>query len=259
MWIFDRASGKVVMVNDAAIRTYGYSREEFAALRASDICAFERPTSDSLRIGPGRHARKNGSRFDADLASIDTGDGTHIAALVMMDLEPKSPTVVREGSLPSRRRTEVLPTLALVDPRALTESVCARVRERADAKQVGIVIYCSCERVWLRTVAFAEALYDLLDNAVAVSRRGHPVIIDIRDSPAGDVFWEIHDAGDGMPEDPDQEPSAPSGVRLRDASRTSSHESSHARAIVEDHGGQLRFESTIGVGTTASVWLPARR
>src|SRR2546427_3124953 len=73
MWVLDDESLRFVAVNDAALRLYGYSREEFLGMSASDLRrADER--RDFLRNEPGdsvyrgvfRHARKNGEPLDID-------------------------------------------------------------------------------------------------------------------------------------------------------------------------------------------------
>ncbi len=73
MWVLDDASLKFLAVNDAALRLYGYTREEFLGMSASDL---RRPDErrDFLRNEPGgsvyrgvfRHARKNGEPLDID-------------------------------------------------------------------------------------------------------------------------------------------------------------------------------------------------
>lgn len=70
MWIYDRETLKFVYVNDAAIRNYGYSRDEFASMTILDI----RPAEDIPKVreraskvpqhyyssGIYRHIKKNG-------------------------------------------------------------------------------------------------------------------------------------------------------------------------------------------------------
>src|SRR5712691_6215211 len=73
MWVLDDETLRFVAVNDAALRLYGYSREEFLGMSASDL---RRPDErrDFLRNEPGgsvyrgvfRHARKNGDPLDID-------------------------------------------------------------------------------------------------------------------------------------------------------------------------------------------------
>jgi len=73
MWVLDDESLRFVAVNDAALRLYGYAREEFLKMSAADLRrADER--RDFLRNEPGgsvyrgvfRHARKNGEPIDID-------------------------------------------------------------------------------------------------------------------------------------------------------------------------------------------------
>lgn len=142
-----------------------------------------------------------------------------------------------------------------VDPRQLTERVIGRLRARADAKCVDLMVHCTCHAVRVDPQAFSDALYELLDNAVRTTRRGYPVIVDIRDTDDGDVLWQVQDAGEGMTNQ--------TLAQLGQAPCASPPEApglgvSRAWAVVEDHGGMLRFESARRVGTTASIWLPGR-
>jgi len=80
MWTFDRVSLQFLAVNDAAVKAYGYSREEFLAMRLTDI----RPEQDvpafldSVRQGdvgyikPGIrcHRRKDGSIIDVQIMAF---------------------------------------------------------------------------------------------------------------------------------------------------------------------------------------------
>jgi two-component system sensor histidine kinase UhpB len=73
MWVLDDETLRFVAVNDAALRLYGYSREEFLGMSPADL---RRPDErrDFLRHEPGgtvyrgvfRHARKNGEPLDID-------------------------------------------------------------------------------------------------------------------------------------------------------------------------------------------------
>src|ERR1700682_2760278 len=76
MWVVDDASLRFVAVNDAAVRLYGYSREEFLAMSAWDI---RRPDErESLRDflskeaggkvfrGVFCHLKKSGEPLDID-------------------------------------------------------------------------------------------------------------------------------------------------------------------------------------------------
>src|SRR3954453_15563134 len=74
MWVFDRDTLVFLVVNEAAIRTNGYSREGLATIRVTDV----RPESEVPKLladlersegspGPWIHRRKDGSTFEVEL------------------------------------------------------------------------------------------------------------------------------------------------------------------------------------------------
>ncbi|MDO8666288.1 MAG: PAS domain S-box protein [Gemmatimonadales bacterium] len=79
MWIFDVETLRFLAVNDAAVHTYGYSRDEFLAMTIRDI----RPPEDVPKLeqlvasesdglqhsGMWRHSRKDGTVFDVEVTS----------------------------------------------------------------------------------------------------------------------------------------------------------------------------------------------
>jgi signal transduction histidine kinase len=141
----------------------------------------------------------------------------------------------------SRRRLRV-------DAAELLRQVCLRPRATAGKKNVQIVVHCTCGPVWVQSEMFSEAIFRLLENAIAATKPGYPVFIDVRPGVAGQMVWQIQDTGKGMAMDAIASLGEPhavgSGVAL-------------ASAIIQRHGGVLRFESAPGVGTTASFSLPA--
>ena len=97
---------------------------------------------------------------------------------------------------------------------------------------------------------FSDAIFHLLDNAIEATSPGSPVFVDARRLADGDILWQVVDTGRGMEPDAlarlgDPRVAGPGrGVAL-------------ANAVIQEHGGVLRFESAPRVGTTASIWLPA--
>jgi two-component system sensor histidine kinase HydH len=133
-----------------------------------------------------------------------------------------------------------------VETHALCTHLNERLGERATAKGVDIHQQLSCSHVRVQPAPFAEALYELTDNAIEAAAPGHPVLIEVRSTPEGDVLWQIHDHGEGM-----------SVHGLRELGQpTSGLGVMFAWAVVEHHGGLLHFESAPGGGTTATIWLP---
>src|SRR5438046_6937856 len=76
MWVFDMETHRGLAVNGAAIKHYGYSREEFLALRiedlrpAEDIPALHRHLEtmpgDYHNAGTWRHRKKDGTLIEAE-------------------------------------------------------------------------------------------------------------------------------------------------------------------------------------------------
>jgi two-component system cell cycle sensor histidine kinase/response regulator CckA len=101
MWVYDAETLAFLAVNDAAIRHYGYSREEFLAMTIRDI----RPPEDVPRMlanvrgdgGPGshrpatwRHVTKDGSVIDVEITAgrIEL-DGRRAALVLANDVSDR--------------------------------------------------------------------------------------------------------------------------------------------------------------------------
>jgi len=79
-WVRDRTTNSLLAVNDAALRHYGYTREEFAALTLAELEVVV-PVSDDIgsatyavRDGlaqPARHKKKDGSLIWVELSTHD--------------------------------------------------------------------------------------------------------------------------------------------------------------------------------------------
>lgn len=93
MWVYDRKTRRFLAVNEAAIQTYGYSREEFLGMRLDDI----RPPEDrdklareiaasegaGYRVSPGwRHLTRDGRVIHVEIHSQRIRYRGHDAALV---------------------------------------------------------------------------------------------------------------------------------------------------------------------------------
>ncbi len=105
MWTYDRKTLKFVAVNDAAVRHYGYSRDEFLAMTLADI----RPSSDIAALKEEvarsrgfsdrrlwRHRKKDGSLISVEVQANDVAvDGHELRLALIND--------VTERERPSRR------------------------------------------------------------------------------------------------------------------------------------------------------------
>jgi PAS domain S-box-containing protein len=93
MWVFDIATLRFLAVNDAAIRHYGYSREEFLGMTIKEI----RPVEDipalladvsNNRSSPyvtsiWRHRKKDGTLIDVEVTSHEFQFGQYRAKLIL--------------------------------------------------------------------------------------------------------------------------------------------------------------------------------
>jgi diguanylate cyclase (GGDEF)-like protein/PAS domain S-box-containing protein len=77
MWVFDRKTLRFLAVNKAAVRQYGFTREEFLAMTIADIRPeedvpdllkdVEKRTQGLQKPGVWRHRRKNGAIIDVEI------------------------------------------------------------------------------------------------------------------------------------------------------------------------------------------------
>jgi PAS domain S-box-containing protein len=81
VWAYDVESLLIVAVNDAAVRTYGYSREEFLTLTVKQIWQDEKVvfSDDRSRCptlsGGHKHTCEDGSRIEVDVDCVPNGFG----------------------------------------------------------------------------------------------------------------------------------------------------------------------------------------
>ena len=93
MWVFDADTLRFVAVNDAAIKHYGYSHQEFLSMSIKDIrpaddlpqlmASLERDRPDQAGAGIFRHTKKNGESILVDITSHAVPFKGHRARLVM--------------------------------------------------------------------------------------------------------------------------------------------------------------------------------
>jgi two-component system cell cycle sensor histidine kinase/response regulator CckA len=120
MWVYDADTLRFLAVNHAAIRDYGYSREEFLAMDLTGIrppedrdairSAVTRTTDTYLHSGTWRHRRRDGSDMDVEVAShpIRVG-GRHARLVVVTDVTERTRLETR---LRETQRLEALGRLA---------------------------------------------------------------------------------------------------------------------------------------------------
>ncbi|MGH7569279.1 MAG: PAS domain S-box protein [Gemmatimonadales bacterium] len=101
MWVFDRETLRFLMVNDAAVRQYGFPRDEFLTLTILDIRPPEEAAglAEELRHRPPgpviagsirRHRRKDGTDFDAEVSSQEvTFEGRTVLLAMAVDVSER--------------------------------------------------------------------------------------------------------------------------------------------------------------------------
>ena len=110
MWMYDRDTLRFVAVNEAAVRHYGYARDEFAAMTIADIRPAEDEASvrESVRASRGvsapdswRHRRKDGSLISVEISANDfVVDGRSVRLVLATDVTE------RERARHELRKTE---------------------------------------------------------------------------------------------------------------------------------------------------------
>lgn len=83
MWVVDDETLGFLAVNDAAVRLYGYSREEFLAMRAEAF--LPRLRAGNVFRGAFRHPRKNAEPLDVDAVGHMVGWRGRPARLVVIN------------------------------------------------------------------------------------------------------------------------------------------------------------------------------
>jgi signal transduction histidine kinase len=150
--------------------------------------------------------------------------------------------------------------LAAVHPDLMVQGVAEQAEGRASARKVTLTVECTAPDVTVRISRehLGEIISRLLDNAIKFSKRdGGPVTLSTRREGG---FWVlgVADEGIGIREeahawlfeafqqvDRSQMEQQGTGVGL-----------TIVKGLVEAYGGQIGLESTPGIGSTFSVWLP---
>ena len=190
MWVYDVETLAFLAVNQAAVRRYGYSREEFLAMTIADI----RPPEDipaliaNIRQGAGsptprvwRHRRKDGSLIDVEITAGRIVFEGRDASLVMANDVSERQRL--EDRLGEAEKMEAIGRLAggvahdFNNLLTVISGYASLLLEREDAPQRGA-----------REIAHAaEQAAALTRQLLAFSRRQvmHPTVLDLNGIIAG--------------------------------------------------------------------------
>jgi two-component system, cell cycle sensor histidine kinase and response regulator CckA len=200
MWVYDHSTLHILEVNEAAIRHYGYTREEFLAMTIRDI----RPPEDLPRLeavlaatggrrksGTWRHRKKDGTLIEVEISSDTVGYRGREAQLVVA-----TDITERRRAEEERRRLETE-----------REQLLSRLRLQFDRMPVGCILTDGqwritdwnpgAERIfgWSRQEALGRQLVDLL-----VSEELRPQVSDLlsRLQPRAD---SVHNTNENITRD----------------------------------------------------------
>lgn len=142
-------------------------------------------------------------------------------------------------------------TLACVA--SLVNEVLSRVAHRAEAVGVELFTARGTGSLVGDQDALAEALFNLVANAIDATPSGGRVFLTTHEMADGDQHWIIQDTGRGIPADLLVDLGRPLPSRQLGGSGLGL---ALARETIVRHGGLLRVESCVGSGTMVTVWLP---
>lgn len=147
-----------------------------------------------------------------------------------------------------------------VDPAALIDDVAAKLRPQADRAGVAFEVHLPAQplpRLTLDAARIGQVLRNLVGNALKFTTEGR---VDIRVSAPQDwLVIAVEDTGPGIPADHhasvfDAFHQVDGTVRRRFGGTGLGL--SISRELVQLHGGKISLESTVGVGSTFTLWLP---
>ncbi len=151
------------------------------------------------------------------------------------------------------------PNVGTVHVPAVVRDVFAGVAARAESKGVRLLsqVDPSTPIVHADPTAFRQVLSNLVENAVQYTHAGS-VTVATRRSGTG-VWLDVHDTGIGIA--PEHVPRIFERFYRADPARSREHGGTGlglaiVRHLVDAHGGRVEAESTLGRGTTISVFLP---
>jgi two-component system cell cycle sensor histidine kinase/response regulator CckA len=122
MWVYVESTWAFLAVNDAAVRQYGYTREEFLGMTRHDIRVGSTIELDEIKIPDGRqrmnrfwsgrHRRKDGTVIDVEISSQSIAFDGHDACLALA-LDVTDRKRAEESSRYNERRTRLIFDTAL--------------------------------------------------------------------------------------------------------------------------------------------------
>ena len=189
LFLVDTQDGRILSVNPAACKLYGYSREEFLGMRDTDLSAAangdaeELPRLISKRLSDQPHRRKDGSVFPADLFVrhfIHKGHKVTVAAVRDMTLQKLAERkILRLSHFYAALSRTSAAIVRHAEPQELFQQICQIV---IDLEQIRVV--------WIGFVNPESNWFQLAAHAgVAPEYRHHLTVSPISSDPNLPASW----------------------------------------------------------------------
>jgi signal transduction histidine kinase len=152
----------------------------------------------------------------------------------------------------------------LFDPRDVVKAVCqltsVRMRDHGLSETIDLATDLPLLRGDERKTM--QMLLNLVTNAIKFSNKGGRIEISGRAVPGGGIELTVADNGIGI--EPKNVPRMLEAFEQVESSLNRQHQGTGlglplVKAMIESHGGELRIESALGVGTKATLVFPAER
>jgi PAS domain S-box-containing protein len=141
----------------------------------------------------------------------------------------------------------------------LMERAVAGVQPIADQAAIALVRLPTSAQVWADADAILQTLTNLLSNAIKFSPADSTITLSAQGQPAGTVLFAVADRGRGIP--PDKLESIFGRFQQVDVSDARQKGGTGlglaiCQSIVQQHGGEIWVDSTLGAGSTFYFTLP---